>query len=325
MHNAIVMRRYGPPSVLALESVESPPLQDGEIRIRSIASAINHSDLEIRIGNWPILHDPPFPYTPGLEVVGEVIEVGRRVTDFRSGERLVTMMQGLGGVRAERPGGYAEQVIVAASTCALVPNTIDPLDIATLGLASVTAFGGLRKIGVLRGKRVVVTGAAGGVGSAAVSLAKAEGARVVAMVSRAHQATYVRSIGADEVVTREEVDGGALPERSVDGVLDNVGGSAFSKFVAALREDGVLSLVGAVAGHEVMLDAYRLTEATLTGYSSESLDGSRLRAVIAEIVQLLEQGRWPPPARKTFALREAAAAHDSLERHNVTGRLLLLP
>src|SRR5690242_299668 len=214
MHNAIVMRRYGPASVLALESVESPPLRDDEIRIRSIASAINHSDLEIRAGNWPVLRDPPFLYTPGLEVVGEVIEVGRRVTDFRRGERVITMMQGLGGVRAERPGGYAEQVVVAASACAPVPHTVDPLDVATLGLASVTAFGGLRRIGELRGKRILVTGAAGGVGSAAVSIAKAEGARVIAMVSRASQAAYVRSVGADEVVTREEIDGGALPARS---------------------------------------------------------------------------------------------------------------
>src|ERR1043165_3071509 len=120
MHNAIVMHRYGPPSVLALESVESPLLRDDEIRIRSIASAINHSDLEIGAGSWRGARDPPFPYTPGLEVVGEVIEVGRRVTDFRRGERVITMMQGLGGVRGARPGGYAEQVGVAASACASV-------------------------------------------------------------------------------------------------------------------------------------------------------------------------------------------------------------
>ena len=325
MHNAIVMQRYGPPSVLALAAVESPPLRDDEIRMRTLASAINHSDLGIRAGKWPVLHDPPFPYTPGLAVVGEVIEVGRAVANFRAGQRVFTMMPGLGGVRAERPGGYAEQVIVAASSCASVSNTIDPLDIAALGLASVTAFGGLRKIEALRGKRILVTGAAGGVGGAAVSIAKAEGAHVIATVSRASQAEYVRSIGADEVMTRDEIDGGALPEHSVDGVLDHVGGSAFGKLVAALRKDGVLSLVGAVAGREVMLDAYQLTEATLTGYSSESLDGAQLRTAVATIVRMLAQGRLPTPTRNAFALREAAAAHDALEQHNVSGRLLLLP
>src|SRR2546423_8543214 len=105
-HNtAIVMRRYGAPEVLAIESVPFVPLMSDEIRVRSIASAVNHSDLEIRAGNWPILRPNPFPYTPGLEVVGEVVEIGAAVSEFRIGDRVITMMQGLGGVRPQRPGG----------------------------------------------------------------------------------------------------------------------------------------------------------------------------------------------------------------------------
>ena len=166
----IVMRQYGGPEVLRLESVPLPALQADEIRIHTIASAINHSDLEIRAGNWPILRPNPFPYTPGLEVVGDVLETGKNVSEIRVGDRVITMMQGLGGVRAERPGGYAEYVVVRASAVATFARDVDPLEMAALGLASVTAFEGLRRVGALKNSRIAVTGAAGGVGSAAVAL-----------------------------------------------------------------------------------------------------------------------------------------------------------
>jgi NADPH2:quinone reductase len=109
---AVVMRQYGQPGVLHLERAALPPLAADEIRVRMLAAAINHSDLEIRAGTWPILRPDPFPYTPGLEVVGDVVEIGSAVSRVPVGERVVTMMQGLGGVRARRPGGYAEYVVM---------------------------------------------------------------------------------------------------------------------------------------------------------------------------------------------------------------------
>src|SRR5262245_20076620 len=181
---AVVMRRYGPPPVLELERIGLPRLAASDIRVRSLASAVNHSDLEIRSGQWPILRDQPFPYVPGLEVVGEVVETSSAVTEFRPGDRVITMMQGLGGVRARRPGGYAEYVDVAAAAAVPVAPDLDPLAMAALGLASVTAFEGLRRLGPMAGRRVVVTGASGGVGSAAIGLARAQGAQVVGVVNR---------------------------------------------------------------------------------------------------------------------------------------------
>jgi NADPH:quinone reductase-like Zn-dependent oxidoreductase len=146
---AIFMRQYGGPDVLQLETVLFAALRPDEIRIRSIASAVNHSDLEIRAGNWPILRPNPFPYIPGIEAVGEVVEIGADVSEFRIGDRVITMMQGLGGVRAQRPGAYAAYVVVQATAAAAVAEDVDPLDMAALGLASVTAFEGLRRIGNL--------------------------------------------------------------------------------------------------------------------------------------------------------------------------------
>jgi NADPH2:quinone reductase len=319
------MHRYGPPAVLRLEDVALLPLRPGEIRLRAIASAINHSDLEIRAGNWPIRGTTPFPYVPGLEVVGEVMETGAGVADFKPGDRAITMMQGLGGVRAERPGGYAQHVTVAADAAAPVSADLDPLDVAALGLAAVTAHEGLRKIGDLAGKRVAITGAAGGVGSAAVAIARAMGADAVATVSRAAQADYARGLGASRVFTPEEVASGALGEASLDGILDSVAGPGFPAFVTALRPGGTLSAVGAVGGNAVALDAYRLLAITLTGYSSETLDGPSLRRAMAAISGWLRAGKLKPPARRLFALKDAARAHELLEGHGVTGRVLLVP
>jgi NADPH:quinone reductase len=238
---AIVMRRYGGPDVLGLEAAPFAALKPDEIRLRTLASAINHSDLEIRAGNWPIRRPEPFPYTPGLETVGEVVEVGSAVADFRLGDRAITMMQGLGGVRAHRPGGYAEYVVVGAGAAAPLALDIDPLAMAALGLAGVTAFVGLQKIGNLAGRRIAVTGAAGGVGSAAVAIAKAQGAKVVGIVSRAQHADYVRSLGAAEIMTAQDIADGALESETIDGLLDSVAGAAFGSYVAALRWPAVTS------------------------------------------------------------------------------------
>src|SRR5258708_2994200 len=162
MPQAVVMRSYGGPDVLRVEDVALLALKADEIRVRSIASAINHSDLEIRAGNWPVQRDPPFPYIPGLEVIGDVVETGSAVKGFCAGARVITMMQGTGGVRAKRDGGYAEYVVLPESVAASVPPDIDPVEIAAIGLAGVTAYQGLRKLGDIDARRIVVTGASGG-------------------------------------------------------------------------------------------------------------------------------------------------------------------
>ncbi len=267
MSRAIVMRGYGPPEVLRLEQVELPALAAGEIRVRSLASPINHSDLEIRAGNWPILREPPFPYVPGLEVVGEVVEAGGEV-DLPIGARVMTMMQGLGGIRAQRDGGYAEHVTLSAESVAQIPDGLDPLEVGALGLAAVTAYLGLSRLGSFAGKRVLVTGAAGGVGSAAVSLARAQGADVIGVVSRAEQVEYVRSLGASEVVvSKEQSVDDAFERRSVDRILDTVAGELFPQLIRTLRPGGGLSLVGAVGGGDVQFDGWALLlPTTITGY-----------------------------------------------------------
>jgi NADPH2:quinone reductase len=324
---AIVVREYGPPDVLTVANVEVPEVGHHEVRLRVLAAAVNHSDLEIRAGNWPIRRDPPFPYVPGLEAVGEVVATGAEVDSVAVGANVVTMMQGLGGVRAERDGGYAEYITVAADAVAPVPSGLDPLDVAALGLAAVTAYEGLRRLGSLAGMRVVVTGASGGVGSAGLVLARAlDAAEVIGVVSRPERVEYVRSLGADDAVVAGDELGTALGRGRVDRVLDTVGGPLFRPCVASLRAGGGLAAVGTVGGTDVAFDANALLQpVTLTGYGSESLDGPALRAAMTTICTLLAGGKLAVPGVTRIPLAEAARAHRLLEEHQVTGRILLVP
>jgi len=294
------MRKTGGPSVLVIEEVEARSLQDGEIRIRALASAVNHSDLQIRAGNWTILRAPQFPYVPGLEVVGEVVEVARDVKQIHEGDRVWTMMQGLGGVRAERDGGYAEYVVASASAVALLPANLDPIAFAAVGLAGVTAYQGLVKLGALAGKTLAVTGPMGGVGSVAVLLARGAKANVVTV----HR------------------DSPPLPAASVDAVLDVVAGARFAELVTSLRHGGRYCIVGATAGGDVRFDAWTLLNAvTLTGYSTEDIDGDGLRAATAALLE----ARLPSPTYTVLPLAEAARAHALLESRAVKGRIVLNP
>jgi NADPH:quinone reductase len=293
----VELHRTGPPDVLTVGVRTLAPLASGEARVRVLASAINHSDLRIRAGDWAIRKPSPFPYVPGLETVGVVAEVASDVTSVRPDDRVWTMMQGLGGVRAERDGGYAEHVTVAATSLAPLPTDRDPIELAALGLAAVTAIESLRRVGDVRGKTVAISGTTGGVGAVAVDVARALGATVVSL-------------------TRST----PLAPASVDAVVDGVGGPLFAMLVAGLRPGGRYCMYGAAAGGDVMFDAWGLLDdRVLTGYSSEALDGDALRRATLLAMKL------PAPPVTVMPLAEAARAHALLESRALHGRVVLVP
>jgi NADPH:quinone reductase len=324
--HAVQINRYGPPEVLTYSEVLLEPLAAHEVRIKTLVASVNHTDLQIRAGNWPVTKPDPFPYIPGVEALGVIEEVGEAVRGWAPGQNVITMMQGLGGVRGKRPGGYAEFVTVDAEAVAAIPTDVDPVQMAALGLVGVTAYLGLKKIGPLDGRRILVTGAAGGVGSAATAIARAQGASVIGLVSRPEQTDYVRALGADDVVVSAKGDPPRLEPESVDGVLDAVAGYLFGPCVSALRSGGILSLVGAVSGGDVAFDAWELIRSvTLTGYSTESLDGAALREAITALSRWLATKAIRPPDHQIMLLSEAVRAHRFMEEGRVTGRLLLMP
>lgn len=323
--HAIEIDRYGDPEELVWREVERPPPGEREIRIRTLYAAVNRADVHIRRGEWPIVRSDPFPYTPGLEVVGVVDSLGPGVTTVEPGERVITMMQRLGGIWGERPGGYGEYVVVRADAVAALPADVDVEQVAALGLAAVTAAEGLGRLALRSGARVVVHGSSGGVGSAAVAMASAGGAEVVAVLPRAGKEDYVRSLGAAEVVLLDAAPRvEALGARSVDAVLETTGARTFGDSAALLRRGGRLCLVGALTGPDLRLSAWDLIqELVVTGWSSENLTGDALRATVAEIVELMRAGGLRAPAMERFALADAAEAHRRMERGQLRGRALL--
>ena len=325
--HAIQIDRYGGPEELVWRDVQRPHPAAGEIRVRTLFAPVNRADIEIRRGEWPIVRPDPFPYTPGLEVVGMVDAAGPDVRGIAAGDLVITMMQRLGGVWGERPGGYGEFVVVNAGTVATFPADVDAEQVAALGLAAVTAAEGLARLALKEGARVVVHGASGGVGSVAIALASARGAEVVAVLPRTGKDDYVRDLGAAQVA---HLDEGPLVEqlgaRSVDAVLETTGARTFADSTALLRRGGRLCLVGALTGPDLRLSAWDLMQdLVLTGYSSENLDGDALRASIAGIVELVRDGRLQAPAIERFAMADAAEAHRRIEAGELKGRALLVP
>jgi NADPH:quinone reductase len=327
MARAIRMDQYGSPEVLYCAEVDLPPIAAHEIRFRVLAAAVNRADIEIRSGNWPIMAAQPFPYTPGLEALGDVVEVGDAVTQIAVGDRVITMMQRLGGIHGLRPGGYQEFVTVAADTVAIVPQDLDPLSIAALGLAAVTAYNGIKRLDLHAAQTVVVHGASGGVGSVAVAIAHALGARVIATSSSAQKDAYLRGIGADDIVNLQQQ---SLVERygprSLDAVRETIGERTFRDSVAVLRPGGRLCLLGAASGENLCLTAWDLLQDLhLTGYSSENLTGDALRADMQRICSWLASGQIPAPPYQTFPLDAAGKVHAAMEQGTLTGRALLIP
>ncbi|HEY5933025.1 MAG TPA: zinc-binding dehydrogenase [Kofleriaceae bacterium] len=322
---AIVMRSFGDPDVLRVEDFPLPALAPTDVRIRMIAAAVNHSDLEVRTGAWKIRRADPFPYVPGLEVFGEIVEVGTQVSPQLVGKRAITMMQGLGGVRAERAGGYQHEVTVGLDTIAIIPPGVDPLAAAALGLAAVTAHQGLARLGPLADRALVVTGASGGVGSAACALGVAVGARVIAVVRSAAHAEYLQALGVTRIVT----DASELAPGSIHAVLDSVVGPVFEPLIFALADDGHYCMVGAMGGDRAAFSAWELLRGiTLTGYSSETLDGAALRAACEDLLPRIGHSLGhglAVPAFETMPLSRAAEAHRRIEARGVKGRILLVP
>lgn len=325
MPRAVILRGYGPPEALELVELARPKLAAGELRARMLAAGVNRTDIEIRVGNWPIQRQNPFPYVPGIEVVGQVIEVGASVATFRKGDAVIAMMMGMGGVRAEHPGGYQEEVVLRAADCSLLPVDLDPLAVAAMGVAGVTALAGFDFVGAGVDRRVLVTGAAGGVGSCAVRIGKALGCDMVALTRDVGKAKSLKALGADHVVVAPAA-GGSPDLPKVTGVLDMVGGALFGTLVGTLLPGGKLCFLGGAAGDAVSFSAWSLTEGiVLGGWSSESLDGAALRSAIGRLTSLMRRGSLPPPPVTRFPLEAAADAHRALEQNFHVGRVLLTP
>lgn len=318
----IEMAGYGPPSVL--EAVEHPePIPaSGEVTVRVALAGVNRADCFIRSGEWP--QAGPFPYVPGLEACGVVERVGPGVTDFSPGDRVITMMQRLGGIHGERPGGYQEIVTAPARTLARVPDSLELDAAAELGLPAVTAFLALETLDVHPAERVLVQGAASAVGQIAVQMIRALGAVPIGTTLNPAKLPLLRDLGAELAVSTRDPDW-HLQVPPLDRVFDLVGRATFAPSVDRLVPAGRLVFVGATSGADLSFSGWALMRpVTLTGYSSETLTAAELARAMSAIADLVERGALRVPSVRRHPIEAAAQAHAELEAGH-SGRVVLDP
>jgi len=323
MNAIIVEGGKGPAGALKLASIAMPGPAEGEILIRVRAAGVNRSDILQREG----LYVPPAgtPTTLGLEVAGEVAQVGSAGTRWRVGDRVAALLGG---------GGYAEFAAVDARHVLPIPAGLDFIHAAGLPETIITVFANVFESGRLEaGQTLLVHGATSGVGVTAIAMAKWAGARVIATARGAGKAASALALGADRAVdaTTEDFVEVAKAEGGADVVLDMVGASYAQRDIEALKPGGRLVMIATQAGPlaELNLLMIMLKRLTVTGSTLRSRpadEKARLTAVVeATVWPWIEAGMVGTVIDRAFPLADAAAAHARMEKGSHIGKLVLVP
>ena len=326
---AIVVDSFGPPDRLRVAELAEPVPGPDQVLVTVHAAPVNYVDLLMVGGNYQFL--PPLPFIPGKGPAGVVTGLGPNVTNLRVGTRVLAMAE---------QGGWAEAVTVRADQCYRLPASMSFTEAASLSLVYDTAWFALRERARLDpGETVLVLGASGGVGRAAVQLARAMGARVFGGIIQAERAAAVLSAGADAVIDLAAADLRnslraqvyALTEgRGADIILDPLGGTIFEAAVRALAWRGRLVVIGFAAGaipaiktNYLLLKNIEISGLQISDYRKRRPD--QVAAAYAEIFSLYEQGKVKPAAATVFPLARAGEALARLRDRRIDGRAVLQP
>jgi NADPH:quinone reductase len=324
---AIVVDEFGGPKQLRVAEVATPLPGRGEVLVEVHAAPVNYVDLLVVGGTYQFL--PARPFIPGKGPAGVIRACGPGVSDPKVGDRVLAMTE---------EGGYAEAVAVPAGQCYRLPARMSLSAAASLSLVYDTAWFALRERGRLQpGETVLVLGASGGVGQAAVQLARAMGARVLAAIARPEKAATVTAAGADAVIDlsradlrdalREQVHA-ATDGRGADVILDPLGGEVFGAALRALAWQGRLVVIGFAAGTipSLRTNYLLLKNIEISGLQISDYRTRRPRLVAAafnEIFALFEQGKIRPAAATEFPLERAGAALAAVRDRRIDGRAVL--
>lgn len=321
---AIRIERLGGPEVLELKDVVRPGAPAaGEALVRVTAAGVNFIDIYYRTGQYAMA----LPYIPGLEGTGVVEALGPGVTDFTVGDRVAW---------AGIPGSYAQYVSAPVQKLVPVLPGVSDQTAAAAMLQGMTAHYLCHDTFSLKpGHICLVHAAAGGVGQLLVQMARAHGARVIALVSTEEKAVLARQAGAQEVIVgrdtpfaqevKKRTDG-----RGVDVVYDSVGKATFEESLNCLRPLGMMVLYGGASGPVPPVDPITLsakgsiflTRPRLGDYTA---DATALRARAQSVFNLVTAGKLTVRVDQTYPLERAAQAHQKMEARQTTGKLLLLP
>lgn len=315
---AIVIDKPGEPDVLRWREAPDPTPGPGEVLLDVAAAGVNRADVSQRQGNYP----PPkgAPEYPGLEASGRISALGGDVAGWRVGDEACALLSG---------GGYAERVAVPAGQLLPIPKGVSLVEAAGLPEVACTVWSNVFALAGLRaGESFLVHGGSSGIGTFAVQLAKARGARVLCTVGTDEKARRCRELGADVTINYRTADFVEVA-RPVDVILDIVGAKYLQRNVDALGTGGRLMIIGMQGGRRAELDLSALVARRARVHATALR--SRPLAEKAEIIDDVRANVWPlvesgairPVVHKAIPIPEAAEAHRILEESGHVGKILL--
>jgi NADPH2:quinone reductase len=320
---AILCKAFGPPESLVFEEVASPTPGPGDVVISVKAAGVNFPDVLIIQNKYQL--KPPLPFSPGSELSGTVKAVGGGVTQFKAGDAVLAVIG---------YGAFAEEVKAEANRCVAIPAGMDFTSAAAFGLTYMTSDFALRDRAALQaGETLLILGAAGGVGIAAIEIGKALGARVIACASTGDKLAVCRAHGADETINyatedlRERIKA-LTGGRGADVVYDAVGGQYTELALRSIAWRGRLLVVGFAAGEipKIPLNLTLLKGCSIVGVFWGDFSRREPEKFAEEILQL---GRWyadgklKPHVSATFPLARASDALTLMANREVKGKVVL--
>src|SRR5689334_21499180 len=315
----------GGPEVLNLVERPDPEPGSGEVRIRVAAAGVNRPDVLQRRGAYP--PPPGASDLPGLEVAGEIDMLGSGVSEWHVGDRVCALLAG---------GGYATLCTAPAVQCLPIPKGMDVVMAAAMPETFFTVWTNVFDRGKLRaGESALFHGGSSGIGTTAIQLAVARGARVFATAGSDEKCRACEQLGAERAINYKTEDFVAVIKdvtkgRGVDLILDIVGGDYIARDLAALAIEGRLVVIGFMGGDTATLDFRRILgrRLTITGSTlrprSAAEKGEIAAALRREVWPLLEAGTIKPVVYRTFPLDDAAAAHRLMESSEHVGKIVLV-
>jgi NADPH2:quinone reductase len=321
---AIAIRSPGGPEVLTAEPRPVPKPGDREILIEVAAAGVNRPDVMQRMGLYP--PPPGAPDIPGLEIAGKVVARGSGVTRWKEGDKVMALVVG---------GGYAEFCLAHESHALPVPAGLSLTEAAAIPETFFTVWYNAFERGRLAAREtLLVHGGSSGIGTTAIQLAAAFGARVIATAGTAEKCEACRKLGADIVINYKTDDFVAVTkqatgDRGADLVLDIVGGDYIDRNYEAAAVEGRIVQIAFQSSSRATVDFRRLMFKRLTHTGSTlrarsvADKGAIARAIEAKVLPLIAAGRVKPVIDSTFPLREAAAAHARMESSQHIGKIVL--
>ena len=320
---SIVCEDWGGPEKLVLKDIDPPKLSAGQVRLQVYVAALTFVDLLMPRGKYQV--KPDLPFTPGSHAAGEVIEVADGVTSIKVGDRIY-------GFAAW--GALADEMIVDESACFVLPDGVDNEVGAAYGNGYATSFYALRDRGKLQpGETLLVHGAGGGVGLAAVDLGRAMGARVIATARGAAKAAVLRTYGAEAVIDytqgpfKDQVK--ALTDGAgADVIYDPVGGDVFDQSLRCINWDGRLLVIGFAGGtiprapaNLPLLKSCAIVGVSLGGYRERFPQA--IRDMHGTLLSWIAEGRIKPRVASRFPVAKTKEALQAMEKRETIGRVIV--